>query len=70
MDNDGDIDIMIGNSGSNYTYLNNGAGTFLSGDRWEFGSTLTGTDTQDSYAIAIGDVNGYGWPDAVVGNKN
>ncbi|MCW8830090.1 MAG: FG-GAP-like repeat-containing protein, partial [Gammaproteobacteria bacterium] len=66
IDNDDDIDIMVGNNGSNYTYLNNGTGTSFY--KWEFYSGAPGTDTQNSYGIAIGDVNGDGWPDAVVGN--
>ena len=68
IDNDGDIDIIVGNASSNYTYLNNGTGTSFV--KWEFGSAAPGTDTETTYGIAIGDVNGDGWPDAIVGNPN
>ncbi len=67
IDGDGDLDVMVGSAGSNGSptrmYLNSGFGTFAeaSATRMPSGSNIT-------RALALGDVDGDGDLDLVVGN--
>jgi hypothetical protein len=65
VDNDDDIDLMVGNSGTTTTnrlYLNVGGTLTLD-------TNLPG-DTSDTRSIALGDVNNDGFIDLVAGNYN
>lgn len=66
VDNDTDLDIVVGNGSvvggeANQIYLNDGNGNFT------LGSGLPG-DTDYTTSVALGDVNGDAYPDIVVGN--
>ena len=64
MDNDGDLDVVAGNSGINRLYLNNGSqNPFENVD----GNNIT-SDAFDTESIAIGDINNDNFPDIVCGN--
>ena len=65
VDNDGDIDIVEGVafSDSNKLYLNNGTTNPFSG----VSSTDIGTDTPNTIAIALGDINQDGYLDVIAG---
>ncbi|MFW9894022.1 MAG: FG-GAP repeat domain-containing protein, partial [Candidatus Thorarchaeota archaeon] len=66
VDGDGDLDIVTGNSGQqNVVYLNDGAGDYPSAGVPTFG---TGQDSTRS--VAVGDMDGDGYLDIVVGNYN
>lgn len=66
LDNDGDLDFIVGNyndstePGNNRVYLNNGSGSFKTG--WN------STETDNTYAIALGDLNNDGFVDFIAGN--
>src|SRR6056297_516369 len=74
MDRDGDLDLIAGNGdgGVNRLYLNNGtADPWGDGDGGVavVGSDITG-NAHDSRALAVGDVDGDGNLDVIVGNLN
>jgi subtilisin-like proprotein convertase family protein len=68
MDNDGHLDIVVGNAGGqNVVYLNDGLGNFptsLPDDR----ARPFGPGTDHTQSVAVGDANGDGYLDIVVGN--
>ena len=66
MDNDGDLDVVAGNSGVNRLYLNNGTDDPFDGVT---GSNIS-SDSHSTRSIVIGDVNMDGHPDVVAGNYN
>lgn len=67
VDGDGDLDIVAGNFGQeNKLYLNNGTLDPFNGVT---GSDIS-SDTDITSSIALGDVDGNGDLDVVVGNRN
>jgi hypothetical protein len=74
---DGMLDVVTGNRGDaddanggelNRVYLNDGAGNFP-GAQYTGEGTPWGSDTNPTYSLALGDVNGDGWLDLVTGNR-
>ncbi|MGB0591567.1 MAG: FG-GAP-like repeat-containing protein [Myxococcota bacterium] len=67
MDRDGDIDLVIGyrNSPNTMVSNNDSVSPFTSASPSEITS-----DSHDTRAIAVGDLNGDGWLDVVSGNRN
>jgi hypothetical protein len=65
VDGDGDLDLVVGNYGSaqNRVYLNNGSGTFADFTATQF--PMIGDSTS---SVTLGDVDGDGDLDLVVGN--
>jgi hypothetical protein len=64
VDRDGDLDLVVGNSGPNQLYLNDG----LSPPGWT-GSNIT-ADAHNTHAVALEDMDGDGDLDLVAGNYN
>ena len=65
VDGDGDLDLVTGNSGqTNKLYLNDGSGGFTAGTGADIGS-----ETESTYSVVLGDVNGDGHLDLVAGNS-
>ena len=62
VDGDGDLDLLIGNDGTNELLLNDGFGGFVASDGFPGG-------TADTYAVAMGDVDGDGDLDLFIGNS-
>jgi predicted nucleotidyltransferase len=62
VDGDGDLDIVVGNSGQNRLYLNNGTGTFS-----DVTASRMPVANQYTNSIALGDVDGDGDLDLVCG---
>jgi hypothetical protein len=69
MDDDGDLDLIVGNGGiyggQNVVYLNDGAGGF----DWLGSARNFGTGSDQTASVAVGDVDGNGDLDIVVGNS-
>jgi hypothetical protein len=66
VDGDGDLDLVAGNDGVNRLYLNNGTSAPFSGVS---GSNIS-ADAHTTRSIVLGDVDGDGDLDVVVGNKD
>ena len=66
INNDGSLDLITANLGEiNRVYLNNGSGVFSLDTR----QTVLDGITNNTYAVAIGDMNGDTVPDLVTGNS-
>ena len=64
VDGDGDLDLLIGNSGQpNRLYLSNGSGVFSS-------FTNVTSDAHKTLSLCIGDVDGDGDLDLIAGNNS
>ena len=66
MDGDGDLDLIVGNTGSqvNRVYLNTASGVFAAGSDVETGTT------NSTFATLLGDLDGDGDLDLITGNDN
>ncbi|MFC1547883.1 FG-GAP-like repeat-containing protein [Candidatus Neomarinimicrobiota bacterium] len=65
IDNDGDLDLLVGNAGNNAVYINEGDGTFSS-----VATGLLVTDGTSTYGTAWGDYNNDGLLDLYNANRN
>jgi hypothetical protein len=64
VDGDGDPDLVLGNSGQNRLYLNDGSGTFTDATTERMPTTNDSTGS-----VALGDVDGDGDLDLICGNE-
>ncbi|MEX1357670.1 MAG: FG-GAP-like repeat-containing protein, partial [Gaiellaceae bacterium] len=65
VDNDGDLDLVVGNNGPNSLYLNNGSGVFTPA-----AAALFGPGTGNTAAVALADVNSDTFLDLVVADAD
>lgn len=61
LNDDGRLDLVEGNDGTNYILLNLGDGTF--------GPHPLSDDTEDTYGVSVADMNGDNRPDIIVANS-
>ena len=65
LDLDGDLDIIVANAGArNAVYFNRGTETAEPFEEFRFGCDDCGT-----YGVAVGDLNGDGYPEIVTANS-
>ncbi len=64
LDRDGDLDLLTGNNGINRVYLNNGSSDPFGG----VSALNIGAESDNSYALAVADINQDGYPDVISAN--